>query len=1410
MRLTGKTTGYFAAQAVLLAGTLLIGAPSHASDLTQMRGSENSMRNLRIAHPNLSRQEIRQLVRVERRQDCVSNHAIAQPAISVQNLLAIPQLPHPPEVVRPVRPLEQSQFQAVNGRMRSVSRGVELDLTSQERTITLGDNLFGGRSSYTISNGSDSRELVAGSKVSASEYVALQQVIESGSQTLVLDSSGKAIGGSFSLSSIDDGGRDIHAKSLVVPASVEASGDFSRRSDFRLTGDLSNFGSILALSSNGNSARASIAARDITNGSGASIETVSSGQPMDLNLRAERNFHNDGLISASGNLTISAGGNFQSSGSINGGSLTVDSAVVRNSGALIATSGDVVFTNSLPTSLQIDSSGGRVSAENGAIKVRDRLFHEKLDTVIQGGDWISERVEINAGEGHLDVNVGELTGAINAHAGTVIINAQTEVLNIQELSASGDPLISNTNSIVLGSQVTLGAPLSVVSGGNITLDSATLDTTSSTGHGGDILLLAGAEFTIEANVLQVTGASFSGGNVTYTGTAPVIDSSSTSGNAGNVVIAAFSSMPGTGQVSLANSTITANGSNAAGSVSFIAGGDIEVGAISAQGSLVSGDISLQAAQPISNGTFRINATTGSIESGPLFADSTATGTVSTYGALTSNGFVTLRGTSVAVHAPITTSSALRVVTPELLVDATTMTARTVDVRSPQGDLTIDGGTGSSLIATSPDGGFLISLGAFSGGDLVLQGTMNLTGDAQFNSTASVVSQDNSLYSTTDDVFLSSSNWIQQGSGNIVANSITFGGSNIVNADGDVVILNDLIFSGRDLFIGARGDVDLGNYNIDLSSATGNGGSLTIIAGYTLSGSGLGQIQTANLTSVTDSFTTSSNIYGSGNYTTDSSAASGNAGNISIAATGTIILTGNLSANSLTGSAGTIAITGEDGVSIAETSAVSGSDNTGAVFIQAGHVLPAGLVSYRQGAQTGGIMSFGNPMYTAGQIDTGAISASAVKLQNLAAPINIGSTIDAHGITINTEGSINLLNQDNLTVTEFNTGDGGTISIAAPAFTTASGQPLQLIARGTTGTGGRVTVVSPGELSVGTSSTDDISIDVSTTTPMPSTAGGFIVLTAAGNLSVDASGAIAGQNGEFTFTSHTGQVLVTGALTGKSLEIDAMGQAPFIIGGAEVGLNGIQGTLSFSDNVNIVNRNGNIDIADPTQLSIAALSLRTFGSSSITLAKGSVLSASSSITLQTESSDIGKGKFYVDAPALSLTSGSGAIDVVSLHNGDVELIKAQAGDYFSLTASQGLRVTNGARAEDGAVTLVAGGGTLQILDPVVAVNGRVAIQNTDTVNGTIQLGDTVTTTSAGKGSGKDIIIAIGKLKKTNANNAPQMFITVVEDRGRVRFGKQGVTPAGPATVFAIGRSVYFNNQGAGQIIISTGANIRAEK
>ncbi|MBX3073435.1 hypothetical protein KF913_05900 [Candidatus Obscuribacterales bacterium] len=1080
MRLTGKPTDYLAAQAVVLAGTLLIGAPSHASDLAQVRGNENSMRNLRIAHPDLSRHEIRQLVRAERLQDRASNQAIASPALRVQNFIALPQLSPPPDVVQPVRAFEQSQFQTVNGRTRSVSRGVELDLTSNERTITLGDNLFVGRSSYTISNGSASRELVAGSKVSASEYVALQQVIASGSQTLVLDSSGKAIGGSFSLSTIDDGGRDIHAKSLVVPASVEASGDFSRRSDFRLTGDLSNFGSILALGSAGNPGRASIAARDITNGSGASIETVSSGQPMDLNLRAERNFQNDGLISASGNLTISAGGNLQNSGSISGGSLTIDSAVVRNSGALIATSGDAVFTNALPTALQIDSTGGRVSAENGAIKVRDALFREKLDTVIRGGDWISERVEFNAGEGHLDVNVGELSGAIHARGGTVIINAQTEVLNIQELSASGDPLISNTNSIVLGSQMTLGAPLSVVSGGNITLDSATLDTASSTGNGGDILLLAGAAFTIDANVLQVTGASSSGGNITYTGTAPVIDSSSTSGNAGNVVIAAFSSMPGTGQVSLANSSITANGSNAAGSVSFIAGGDIEVGAITAQGALVSGDISLQAAQPIPNGTFRINATTGSIESGPLLVDSTATGTVSTYGALTSDGFVTLRGTLVDVHAPITANSALEVVTPEFFVDATTVTARTVDVRSPQGDLSVNGGTGSSLIATSPDGGLLISLSAYPGGDLILQGTMNLTGDAQFNSTASVVSQNNSLYSTTDDVVLSSSNWIQQGNGNIVANSITFGGSNIVNADGDVVILNDLIFNGRDLFIGAKGNVDLGSYNIDLSSVTGNGGSLTIIAGYTLSGTGLGQIQTANSTSVTDSFTTSSNIYGSGNYTTDSSAAAGNAGNISVAATGTIMLTGNLSANSLTGSAGIIAIAAEDGVSVAEASAVSGAGNTGAVLIQAGHVAPAGLVSYRQGAQTNGIMSFDNPIYTAGQIDTGVISSSEVKLQNLAAPINIGSTIDAHSITIKTDGSINLLNQDNLTVTGFSAGDGGLISITAPAFSTASGQPLQLIARGTTGNGGSVTVVSPTDLSVGTSSADDVSIDVSTT------------------------------------------------------------------------------------------------------------------------------------------------------------------------------------------------------------------------------------------------------------------------------------------------------------------------------------------
>lgn len=82
------------------------------------------------------------------------------------------------------RTLSHSKQLVESGRVIRLERGIDLDLTSNVRNITLGSDLFQGQSSIQIKIGNDTKTLSAGSQVSAAEYVAVKQVIESGLTTV--------------------------------------------------------------------------------------------------------------------------------------------------------------------------------------------------------------------------------------------------------------------------------------------------------------------------------------------------------------------------------------------------------------------------------------------------------------------------------------------------------------------------------------------------------------------------------------------------------------------------------------------------------------------------------------------------------------------------------------------------------------------------------------------------------------------------------------------------------------------------------------------------------------------------------------------------------------------------------------------------------------------------------------------------------------------------------------------------------------------------------------------------------------------------------------------------------------------------------------------------------------------------
>lgn len=746
-----------AAGKIALAGTLLLAGPAFANE------NRTSFRDFRDANPGLDRQELRQMFRAERR-DHVQQIRDARGATGANG----PRFEYTPVVddkfviqpiVTPITPRFETQttFVTDKGRTRNVSKGLKLDLTSDTRSIVLGDNLFSNASSYTVNVGGEQKVLTSGSKVTAAEFVALQQVIDGDAQSLVVDGSGRGVDGSFNLGSIDNAGRSIKASSLTISEGVEAIGNFGRNSDFKVTRELINYGDMYALTSNTANNKANIGARDVTNAGTITTqapEAVASANgavdaPIDLRVSADRDLNNLGSISSNGTVTLSAGGTLANSGSVSAQSdVTLLSSAVVNSGSISSAGGNVNFDTASPGSISVNNAGGTINALNGAINFRQSGFTEKVDTTISGGDWYSQTLNLNGGDGHVSVSVGDLTGVVNTYAGTASVNA-TSTLNIGETVTSGDPLFESGGDLNVGaSQTTGGGPLTYIATGNINIASGLTFDTSNTGNGGDILFIAGAAHT-GTGPLTVTGASATGGAITFTGTAPIFNASSSAGNGGDITFAAFEGTT-SGVINLGGATtITSTGANgfSNGTVSMFAN-NITVGAINVNGAGTNntagtGNILLAGGQPQIVGTLSIDAT-GAVTSGSLAPGSTTGSTVTATSTLNARNSVTVSADTTNVQNSavtagsysVTSGGTIQLLNPIVVSGSLTLlTTQNIDIRSnivaPAGIVMV-AGEAIEVIAPNPTNPIISASAAGQGGNITM------VSGAAFTQTATTV------------------------------------------------------------------------------------------------------------------------------------------------------------------------------------------------------------------------------------------------------------------------------------------------------------------------------------------------------------------------------------------------------------------------------------------------------------------------------------------------------------------------------------------------------------------------------------------------------------------------------------------------------------------------------------------------
>lgn len=484
---------------------------------------------------------------------------------------------------RPERVSNRSTFLTDAGRSRILHNGVSLDLSSTDANITVGAGLLDG-ATITIQVGDETKQITAGSKVTAAEYAALSQALATGSQELKLNSSGAAVDGSLNLNVVSDNGRTIKTSELVIPESVEVSGDFGRHADgVRVTNDLINYGSLYAFSSKRGKDTAVIAARDVNNFEGGLItsnapdavaqQLGAKNDSLNLSIRADRNLSNSGEISSSGALVLTAGGVLTNSGSASArGSVSINSANINNSGQVSASLGNINISSPIDSNLAVDSTGGAFNALNGNINIATTVgLNQKTNTTLVGGEWHAKDLNIVSGDGTVSANVGDVTAKVNVTSGIISFNADAAQLITGDMIATGDPLLSSTGDILISSSIISSGPISIVAGGNITANPGVSLNSSSSGTGGEIFIAAGAQFTDNGSILTVSGGTVGGGSILIPD-AFSINSNGGIGNGGRVTILAFEgSTSGSGRAILSSTNISATGANG-GNVKIIAEG----------------------------------------------------------------------------------------------------------------------------------------------------------------------------------------------------------------------------------------------------------------------------------------------------------------------------------------------------------------------------------------------------------------------------------------------------------------------------------------------------------------------------------------------------------------------------------------------------------------------------------------------------------------------------------------------------------------------------------------------------------------------------------------------------------------------------------------------------------------------
>ncbi|MBY0545965.1 MAG: hypothetical protein K2W95_01610 [Candidatus Obscuribacterales bacterium] len=1133
------------------------------------------------------------------------------------------------------------------------SAGTNLDLSSQDRSITAGSNV--SNVAITIDGGGQ-KTFSAGDLLTPAEFVALTQVLSGGAtaQTLNVASNGAALGGTFNLSTFASSAASIHIPQGVIGVSDAALGAIN------LSGNLSNSGTLYAISSNSNITSAVFSANNILNNQGALFSSMlpptglsgytSVVSNLSLTLNAINDIINAGMISSAGALSLSAGGsivNALPAGAVGVqpilqalGNVNMISAQLANAGMVNSLAGNINVNSHIAQSILINNVGGTLSALNGALNVRDASFDTgKFNLDIVGGDVLSKELNLFSANGKINIDVNDITGRINTESFELAVAANTPAIRMGNVIVTGDPIISNGSGDVIiepdpdtaPAFLTNGGPLFVTAARNILSTAAIVDS-----GGGQIVFTAGGSIFLTSTSLITSG---NGGHIVMIAQ----NGSITLSPAGTVSSGGYIHLSATGDINTGN-LVTVNG----GGVVIESGGNTSTGNISVSAPFGGGSVDIKT-QMTSGGseTFFI---------GPPGDDGRhvngVNGTITTTGSILS-GFVVVRNLGLG---------GINVLSPD-----------SIKVSGPNygGQIALDAGAGDLQLGL----GTLSTDGRFAG-------NIFLKGDRIIARNTTLSANGTGADGQAAGIFTSSAVLQVFGDLNMTASGSIGGGIQINSADSMDIstmfdfgsglqrIIVDGSSSGSDLTVsGAPGS----NVNV-FALGTKNGGFISVNAGnLTLSGGSL----TLDASGVDGGNGGDISVYVQGDLTnntnssllTSSADVSGNAGTIDLFVHGDVRVgdgTGEMqlvaNGGSTSGNGG-FAFVASDGDISGSTSGISvatlGSNGNG------GHIgLYGGTLTLDAGGE--GFNADGKGIGNGGFIDLSAsgegqdiVFASGSGAYQASAR---GGSDGGSGGTIIANASGKVIVMDgSLDVSSGKDGFGGVISLGSSAANSGIQINADLNASGDAG--GGLVFFQANDVSIGSSAR----ISANAT----GGAGGQVLFTGTDNMTVqnkgviDTSGSAASKSGSISYTS-IGSVSVTVSGEQKGL-VDATGSSVDIQmskAGVTLELHQVSST-NGSTKINMSGAGSTLKIADAGSVSATGGQL-SLGANTIEFGFGSTLSMDAPGLMLLDSGSLANSLNVVlpsDGQAMIQIGGGGA------RPGAV-LFTARNGGNVSFTADGG--------------------------------------------------------------------------------------------------------------------------------------------